>query len=212
MAADGIALLDHLKVEKAHVVGASMGGMLAQTMAIEYPHRVASMTSMMSTTGSSKVVEPSLSMKLFLAEKPKSNSLEHVAQRSVDFWRVVGGPRKFDMSVCYSKSYYIASRSQYVAGAFRHAGAVVYSPCRLEGLKKLAMPCLVIHGERDELVPTPNGVQTHQAIPGSRLVLIPEMGHIIYPEDNALVVSEIDAVARRSGVAVAALNTREPKP
>lgn len=197
MAADGIALLDALKIPKAHVVGVSMGGMIAQLMAAEYPHRVATLTSMMSTTGSPEQVEPSLSLKLFLSKRPNSNSVEDLAAFQVRFVKRCGGPRPFDVSRCYSKSVYLFRRSAYNNGAFRHAGAIVYSPSRLESLKKLTVPALVIHGDRDELVPLQNGIQTHEAIPGSRLVVVPNMGHVIFPEDVGTLVDEIDRHARQ---------------
>lgn len=198
MAADGIALLDHLHVDKAHIVGVSMGGMLVQTMAIEFPHRVASMTSIASATGGPKMVDPNLSMKLFLAKKPKSDSIEDLSEFRINFVRRTGGPRKFDENQNYTRGIYISERSRYVDGAFRHAGAIVFSPSRVEGLGKLKMPCVVIHGDKDELVPTANGYQTHEAIPGSRLVIVPDMGHIIFVEDIDIIASEIDAVAKRA--------------
>lgn len=202
IAADGIALLDHLHIDKAHIVGISMGGMLVQTMAIEFPHRVASMTSIASTTGGPKQVDPNLSMKLFLAKKPKSNSDEHLSEFRIDFVKRTGGPRPFNENKCFTRGIYLSHRSRYVDGAFRHAGAIVFSPSRVEGLGKLKMPVLVIHGDKDELVPTANGYQTHEAISGSRLVIIPNMGHILFDEDIETIASEIDAVAKRGSANV----------
>lgn len=197
MAADAMGLLDHLGVTKAHVVGISMGGMLVQTMAIEFPHRVATMTSIASTTGGPKQVDPSLSMKLFLSKKPKSDSDHDLSEYRINFVRRTGGPRPFNEDKAYTRGIYLSNRSRYVDGMFRHAGAIVFSPPRHEDLSKVKVPALVIHGDKDELVPTANGYQTHQAIPGSRLVIIPEMGHIIFEEDVATIINEVDAMIKK---------------
>jgi pimeloyl-ACP methyl ester carboxylesterase len=197
MAADAIALLDHLHIDKAHIVGISMGGMLAQTMAIEFPHRVASMTSISSTTGGPDRVDPGISMKLFLAKEPKSNSEEHIAEYHVEIGRRTGGPRAFNEDRCYTRGMYLSRRSRYGDGCFRHAGAMVFSPSRVQDLGRLSMPCLVIHGDKDEVVPPVNGVQTNAAIPGSKLVIIPDMGHVLMEEDIDTIVGELHALAKK---------------
>jgi pimeloyl-ACP methyl ester carboxylesterase len=198
MAEDAVALLDALKIARAHVVGISMGGMLAQTIAIHFPERCYSLTSIASTTGAAGQVEPSLSMKLFLARQPASDAEHDLAMHTLEFVRRVGGPRGFDANRVYTLGIHLARRSKYVNGKYRHAGAIVFSGSRLPGLKLLKVPTLVIHGDADELVPTANGRQTSEAVPGSRLIIVPRMGHIIFPEDFESIAGWVAEHARRS--------------
>lgn len=199
MAADGIALLDKLSVKTAHVVGVSMGGMIGQLMAIEHPERVATLTSIMSNVGSSTQENPSLLTKLFFLRKPKNpNHAEDVAAFRAWWITKMGGQRDLDMNRMFTVALFGARRSLYRDGLFRHTAAIMRSAPRVEALKRLSLPALVVHGDCDRLVPTANGYETARVLRNARFVLRPGMGHFILPEDFDWLAGEIDDLVHRA--------------
>jgi pimeloyl-ACP methyl ester carboxylesterase len=177
MARDTIGLMDALGIERAHVVGASMGGMIAQTMAIEHPQRLRSMTSIMSTTGSPSVPTGKPEAMAMLVRPPVFERSAYVDQ-AVEIWRTIGSPGfPLDEQRVRDRAAAHFDRGYHPAGIARQLVAVVASGDRTEALRKVSMPSLVIHGVADPLVPVEGGKATAAAIPGASLLLIEGMGH-----------------------------------
>lgn len=174
MADDAIGLLDHLGVERAHVVGVSMGGMIAQTMAIEHGHRVASLTSIMSTTGDSDVGIPTAEALEALAEPP-STTREQAVEGAVAHSRIWGGAFVDEADVRAAAA--AKWDRQPTDGSARQLGAIMASGSRSEKLRALSAPTLVIHGTEDTLLPADGGERTADVIPGATLMIIQGMGH-----------------------------------
>lgn len=178
MAADTVGLLDALGFEKAHVVGASMGGQIAQTMAIEHPQRVRSLTSMMSTTGNTAVGQTAPAVMRELFTRPPATTREEVIEKYVHAMRVVGSPGyPVDANEVVERAGRAYDRSYDPAGIARQAVATVASGDRTERLRRLKVPTLVIHGLADRMCEVSGGRATAEAIPGAELVLIEGMGH-----------------------------------
>jgi pimeloyl-ACP methyl ester carboxylesterase len=177
MAADGIGLLEELGIESAHVVGASMGGMIAQTMAAEHPDRVRSLVSIMSSTGSRWSGQPAPRILPVFLQKPASGKEAYV-ERIVKLFALVGSPgfeRDDDeLRELASTSW---DRGVDPAGLNRQLGAIIASGHRGQDLKRIRVPTLVIHGKSDRLIRPSGGRATARAIPGARLDLIDGMGH-----------------------------------
>jgi len=180
MAADAIGLLDHLRIDRAHIVGTSMGGMIVQTMAIEHPSRVATMTSIMSTTGDRDVGTPTPEAASLLLAPPASSREEYI-ERYVEQWRVLAGPVHFDDARFRDKAACVYDRSYYPAGVGRQLLAIVASGSRSERLRALDIPTLVIHGAIDPLVTLSGGQRTAEVIPGAELLVFEDMGHDLPP-------------------------------
>ena len=193
MADDGLALLDHLGHHSAHVVGISMGGMIAQTMALSHPDRVLSLTSIMSTTGRRSVgwQDPRL-MPLLLARR--SVSREHYIETSARLWKMIGSPLYPDTAESVrERAAETWDRGVYPAGVARQMGAILTQPDRSRALRSLRVPSLVIHGLADRMVHVSGGRATSHSIPGSELLLIDGMGHDV-PRD--LHETFVDAIRR----------------
>jgi pimeloyl-ACP methyl ester carboxylesterase len=192
MADDAFGLLDHLELESAHVCGVSMGGMIAQTMAIEHPRRVRSLTSIMSTTGKRTVgwQHPSLIPNLL----GRATGRQGYIEMSVRTWRLIGSPAypqteehvRADAAETYD-------RGVTGAGTLRQMMAVLTQPNRAPRLRALTMPALVVHGLADKMVHVSGGRATAAAIPGAELLLIDGMGHDLPP---ALFETYADAIRR----------------
>jgi pimeloyl-ACP methyl ester carboxylesterase len=177
MAADGVALLDHLGLEAAHVAGVSMGGMIAQTMAIEHPDRVLSLTSIMSTTGrrTQGFQHPILLPGLL---RRATNTKEEYVEGSVKFARLIGSPGyPEDDEVVRARAEETWERGISFKDVPRHMLAVITQRDRTEALRQLNMPVTVVHGLNDKMVHVSGGRGTAKAVPGARLVLVPGMGH-----------------------------------
>ena len=178
MAADAVGLLDALGCRKAHVVGASMGGFIAQTMAIEHPDRVRSLTSMMSTTGNMSVGQPSPEVLRDVFAGPRATTRDEVIQQRLRAFRAVGSPGyptdEQEVAAAAGRAY---DRSYDPIGVARQAIATVASGDRTERLRHLAVPTLVIHGLADRMCHVSGGRATAEAIPGAELVLVEGMGH-----------------------------------
>jgi len=175
MAEDGFGILDELGIEEAHIVGASLGGMIAQTMAIDEPERVISLTSIMSATGSREVVDiPDDSLGLLLTPAPteRSEYLDYSANYAI--WC---SKKYFDADL--AREYAAASydRSYYPDGSGRQIAALLASGDREALLAELQVPTLVVHGRDDRLLLPSFGERTAEIIPGSNFLLLSDMGH-----------------------------------
>jgi pimeloyl-ACP methyl ester carboxylesterase len=177
MADDAAGLLDALGIAKAHIVGASMGGMIVQAIAIRHPDRVLSLTSIMSTTGDREVgqAKPE-AMAALLAPPPASR--EEAIELMVRTTRVIGSPGyPADEAELRKRAGEAYDRANYPAGMARQLVAIIASGDRTEQLKDVRVPTLVIHGEDDPLVTLSGGQATARAVPGAKLLTIPGMGH-----------------------------------
>lgn len=179
MAADTIGLLDGLGIEKCHLAGMSMGGMIGQTIAARYPDRTASLTSIMSTTGSRRVGQPALATQALIA-KPPAKSREAAAARHVEMMRHIGSPDfEFDEVDARATAELAWDRSdgKLGIGIGRQLGAILKTGDRTGELQSVGAPTLVIHGSGDRMINPSGGKATAAAIKGSRLLLIDGMGH-----------------------------------
>lgn len=175
MASDCVAVLDAVGAERAHVFGNSMGGMIAQTVAIEHPGRVAALVSTMSTTGDRRVGRPSPeAMEALTSVGP--DDLEGFVEHYVATSRVYSGPR-FDEAWTRVRAGREHARGRYPQGAVHQMRAIVAGGDRTERLRALDVPTLVVHGRADTLIAFDGGEATAAAIPGARLLALDEMGH-----------------------------------
>lgn len=177
MADDVVRLLDVLGVDSAHVVGASMGGMIAQTVAITHPHRVRSLVSLMSTTGKPGVVisHPRALRALF---HPAPRTREDAVARSTALFRTIGSPAwPIDEEQIRERAARAWDRGHNPRGFLRHLGAIGASGDRTAKLRFVRAPTLVVHGTHDPLIRPIGGELTARAIPGARLELVRGMGH-----------------------------------
>ena len=175
MAADGIGLLDHLGVERAHLIGNSMGGMIVQTMAIEHPERVATVTSVMSSPGDPRVGAPTKEARAALLAPQPAGRGEYIAQSLAS--QVWASKRYWDPDGQQALAAASYDRCFYPEGATRQLAAIYASGDRSDGLAGLEVPMLVIHGRDDTLITPEGGERTAQLVPGSRYLLLSDMGH-----------------------------------
>ena len=204
LAGDAAGLLDALGHESAHVVGASMGGMVGQLLAIHHPERVRSFVSIMSTTGARWVGQPAAAVyPFFMKPMPKTKS-EYI-ERGLKLWGLIGSPgfptpeedRRAQLELAYE-------RGLSPAGTMRQLGAIVDSGNRSRDLRRIKAPTLVIHGTRDKMIRVSGGKATARAIPGAELELIDGMGHDL---PRGIWPRLIDGIER-----TAARAAREPEP
>jgi pimeloyl-ACP methyl ester carboxylesterase len=176
MADDAAGLLDRLAVERAHVVGVSMGGMIGQQLAISRPDRVATLTSIMSTTGEPSVGMPTAqAMETLLA--PPAQTRAEAADGRVRHAHVWGSPGLFDEERIRAYSNALWDRDHDAGGVARQVAAIMASGSRAEGLAGLDVPTLVIHGTADTLVQPSGGERTAELVPDAKLLLVEGMGH-----------------------------------
>jgi pimeloyl-ACP methyl ester carboxylesterase len=179
MARDTTGLMDALGIKSAHLVGASMGGMIAQEIAISFPQRVRSLTSIMSTTGNPKVPGPTKEAAAILMAPPPTTRDEYFA-RFAQTWKILRvGSFPEDEALDPSRAARIHSRGLNPAGVGRQLRAILASGSRKERLRSVTAPTLVIHGTVDPLVHPMGGQDTAASIPGAKLLMIDGMGHAI---------------------------------
>ena len=175
MAADAAKLLDHLAIERAHVMGASMGGMIAQTFAIEHPHRTKTLISIMSQPGELTVGQPTPeAMELIVTPAPSDRD-EYIA--FAPKWQLWQSKKYRSDELSIKAAIRDFDRSNYPEGGPRQMAAIYASGSRAEGLQKLQVPTLVIHGTEDQLITPSGGERTAELIPNSTLLLVDDMGH-----------------------------------
>jgi pimeloyl-ACP methyl ester carboxylesterase len=186
MADDAVGLLDHLGIERGHVVGMSMGGMIAQTITASHPERVLTLTSLISTTGHTKIGQPAWSTKLRIV-RPPARTREAAVRSHLGMTAHLAG-RDFPLDEALETAYArgVWDRAAGMAGpagagVARQIQAIQASGDRTEQLRGITAPTLVIHGDRDLIVHPSGGRATADAIPGARHVTIPGMGHHLAP-------------------------------
>lgn len=203
MAADGIGVLDALGLERAHVMGISMGGMIVQRMAIHHPDRLQSVTSIMSTTGNPDLPKASEAAMTALQERPPAEDRETVIRHRMKGRRVYQSP-------AYPRSdealYALVAREYdhmyYPEGGIRQYAAIGCDGSRVARLREVRVPFLVIHGLADPLVPVEGGIDTAKSVPGAKLELIEGMGHDLpvelCPRYVELIAAHAEAATRRA--------------
>lgn len=205
MAADAIGMLDHLGIQQAHIAGASMGGMIVQTIAIEHPERLLSATSIMSSTGELEVGQASPEALQVILTPPPTDRAEAIA-RAADYG-VWASNRYFDVDRAYELAAAAYDRSSYPEGASRQLAAVYASGDRSEALAALRVPMLVIHGLDDKLIDPSGGRRTADLVPGSHLLEVADMGHDLpeqlWPMIVGAVLAHSEIAAANGAVAVA---------
>jgi pimeloyl-ACP methyl ester carboxylesterase len=198
LAGDAFALLDHLGIDTAHLVGISMGGMIVQTMALLRPERLRSLTSIMSTTGRRTVgwQDPRL-LPLLLARSAATR--EAYVASSARLWRMIGSPAYPEaLESVHARAAETWDRGVTAAGVARQMLAILGQPDRSRRLGELTKPTLVIHGLSDKKVHVSGGRATARAIPGAELMLVPGMGHDVPAELREQIVAAIRRLASRS--------------
>lgn len=179
MANDAVGLLDGLGIDKAHIAGASMGGMITQLVAINFPHKTKSMISIMSTTGRRELPQATPEAMAALTTPPASDSREDRIKAGINTWKVIGSPgypaSDEELQTTVARE---VDRVPYdPAGIARQMVAIFAAPPRNDALKDVAVPALVIHDADDPLIPVEGGKDTAASIPGAKLVIVPGMAH-----------------------------------
>jgi len=199
MANDAVGLLDCLGIERAHVVGASMGGMIAQTLAATRPERVLSLTSIMSTTGSRRVGQPAYRvLPIFLRQAPSDR--EAFIEHTVTLFETIGSRGiERDDDELREVAGLMFDRGLDPGGTSRQLAAIIASGNRTNALRNITAPTVVVHGTADRLVRPSGGRATARAIPGAKLVKVEGMGHDLPRAVWDQVVSAIVSNAQRAG-------------
>jgi proline iminopeptidase len=200
MAGDAVGLMDKLGIERAHIVGASMGGMIAQVLAAKFPQRVLSLTSIMSSSGYRKASKPSKPARKVLLSRPADpKDPESVIEYMVHMFGVIGSPGyPSTREELRSRIGHSVRRAYEPAGTARQLLAIIASGDRRKLLRTISAPTLVIHGAADPLVPLAAGRDTAQQIPGASLLVIDGMGHDLPDPLLPRLVDAIDDHCRRS--------------
>ncbi len=178
MATDTIGVMDALDIDAAHLVGISMGGMIAQTVAGHFPKRTLSLTSIMSSSGHRSLPSASVKVTRAVFKRPGEENEAAYLERALETWKLIGSPGyPVDEDVLKERMLTSYRRSYYPAGAARQATAIVASGDRVKLLKRIEAPTLVIHGKDDQLVPVACGIHTAEQVKESTLELFDGMGH-----------------------------------
>jgi pimeloyl-ACP methyl ester carboxylesterase len=182
MAADTVGLMDALNLEKAHVCGLSMGGMIAQMMAIEYPRRIISLISMQSSTGDPGLPEAEPQAMEAMVTPPPTERDAYIRHMADVYRAFAGGSDKYDQRLQNKISASSYDRSFYLMGFTRQLAAIYACGNRKDALAAIGVPTLVIHGSHDALLPLAHGKDTADAVPGAKFVIIQGLGHgMAYP-------------------------------
>jgi pimeloyl-ACP methyl ester carboxylesterase len=181
MAGDVCAVLDAIGVERAHVLGVSMGGMIVQRLAVDHPERLLTMTSVMSRTGEPGYGETTPEALAILTAKPARSREEYIENQVAAHYVYGSKPEWLDEDYLRARAGRAYDRGVNPAGTARQMMAIGADPPRVDGLRALAVPTLVMHGDRDTLIDKSGGRRTAELIPGARYVEIEGMGHD-YPE------------------------------
>lgn len=197
MADDGAGLLDALGIERAHIVGASMGGMIAQHLAARHPQRTLTLTSVFSTTGNPKLPPAKKEALQVLVKRPASMDEAVLVEHGMRLARTIGSPG-FPTAEDRLRTNVTASvrRSVYAEGPMRHLAAILADGDRRAMLAGITAPTLVLHGEEDPLIPVAGGHDTAASIPGARIRTIPGWGHDLPLELVDTLAGEIAGHAR----------------
>jgi pimeloyl-ACP methyl ester carboxylesterase len=200
MSDDAAAVLDHLDLAAAHVVGLSMGGMIAQQMAIRHPHRVLSLASIMSSSGAPNLPAPDPDAIRTLMAPPVSSVRAEIIAQLEQMWNLIGGPHFRSTELGIGRMTAMSfDRCRHPQGRLRQMAAVIADAGRANALSRIRTPTCVIHGEIDPLVPLGCGEDTARRIPGARIKVMPKMGHDLpeplIPEMVQMLVTHWDAAA-----------------
>ena len=197
MAQDIVAVITALGVERVHLAGQSLGAMIAQTVAIEHPSRVQTLTSISANTGNLEFGQPSDEALAALMAPPGATREEQI-ERDVATRRVWASPSWFDETE--ARAYYAESydRARSPTGSLRQFNALFESGSREEALRALTIPTLVVHGTLDPLIAPDGGARTAELVPGAELLMIEGMGHDLPVEAWQQIISAITAMAARS--------------
>lgn len=178
MARDTVGLMDALGIARAHVVGLSMGGMIAQLMALDHRERVASLTSIMSTSGNPRLPQASAKVQLRLIRRPRGRDRDSLIAHGTETWKVLASPKAVppedERRALATRA---VDRSIYPRGYLHQLLAVLASGSRHRRLPQLRVPTLVIHGEDDPLIPVAAAYELHKLIPQAQLTVLKSMGH-----------------------------------
>ena len=197
MAADAVGLLDALGIDRAHVVGASMGGMIGQEMAIHWPQRMIGFTSIMSTTGDRKLPAADPEASSLLIARPADDRDESIAFYAKLMKVLRAGDFPEDEALDAERASASWARGYHPAGSARQLAAIIASGDRTKALAGVTVPTLVIHGRTDPLVKVEAGIATAAAIPGAELLIIDRMGHALPLSTWGEVIDAIVVFARR---------------
>ena len=199
MAGDAIGVLDALNIAKAHIVGASMGGMIGQILAAQYPERVVSLSAIMTSTGAKHLPGPTLSVQWRLIQRPKNRTPEGLIRHSMKTWALIGSPAyPATEQNLYEYIRGIHTRGVSLAGYMRHMAAIMASGDRTHLVQGVKVPSLIIHGGADRLVPVACGRYLAQHMPGAAYHEVPGMGHDLPDQLAASLTTMILNHARES--------------
>lgn len=199
MAADAVGLLDSLGLDRVHVCGLSMGGMIAQLIAVEYPDRVASMISMLSTTGEPELPGPTPEAIDAMISTPPLERSSYIRYLTGVYRAFAGGSEAFDAEASDTMAAQAYDRSFYLMGFPRQMAAIIACGSRAEKLRQVKAPTLVIQGTCDPLVFIEHGQATADAVPGAKLVLVEGLGHgLAFPSLWDQIISAISSHTQAS--------------
>lgn len=201
MAADAVGLLDALAIPAAHVVGISMGGFIAQLLALDYPERVLSLTSLISGPNGEDAVPPTPEAIALLLTPAASTREERIAQGLHSKRTLLGPADPFVEPYERERIAAAYDRAYHPIGFVRQLQAIQAAPSRVPRLRTLRVPTLVVHGEADILIPVDNGRRVAAAIPGARYIEVPGMGHDVPRRVWVQVADAIEELARQSTTA-----------